>query len=499
MTCLLFLKDTTDFLMKLSCIGEICTTDLLCSMDVTNLYTNIPHDAGLASLKYFLQMNEVPHTEFLLSLAHEVLTKNYFIFQNNFFLQTQGTAMGSPMAPNYANLFMGKFEQDFIYESNPFNQYLKVWYRYIDDIFFVWSGSEDELIVFHDYVNSRLPSIKFTLTYDCRTLPFLDVLVKKLDNTIQTEIYRKETDRNSFLHYQSFHPPSLKRSLPYSQLLRVRRICSNDEDFERQAGELCQRFIDRGYTHNLVRDCVERARSVQRTDLMTKRTDQVKSNNTPVTCVSTYGHISNSLKNIVQRHWHILSSDPHIGQTFQNLPRTCYKRAPSLRDRLVRSHLPAHPQAPFPFKIPHGNFKCLNCAACNFMLTDNTFTHPKTGRVYKVKGRITCLSTFIVYLLTCPCGLLYVGKTKRQLKTRIFEHKCAIRKNDEKSSVARHFNSEGHNANMLRFMGLECVGRSSRGGDRENRLLQREAWYIFNFNTCIPNGMNEDLSLSCFL
>jgi len=44
------------------------------------------------------------------------------------------------------------------------------------------------------------------------------------------------------------------------------------------------------------------------------------------------------------------------------------------------------------------------------MLTDNSFTHPKIGKIHKVKGRIACVSTFIVYLLTCPCGLLYVGK-----------------------------------------------------------------------------------------
>ena len=111
----------------------------------------------------------------------------------------------------------------------------------------------------------------------------------------------------------------------------------------------------------------------------------------------------------------------------------------------VRLHLPAAAQSPFPFRIPHGRFKCFNCVACNFMLTEKVFTHPITSRICKVKGRITCLSTSIVYL---PCGLLYVGKTKRQLWTRIFEHKCAIRKNDVNSSVA-----------------LELVNRLPRRGD----------------------------------
>lgn len=495
-----FLKDTTDFLVKLSGIGEVNETDLLCSMDVTSLYTNIPHDAGLAALEYYLQTNQVPHADFLLSLANEVLKKNYFMFQNRFFLQTQGTAMGSPMAPNYANLFMGKFEHDFIYNDNGFKQHLKGYYRFIDDLFFLWTGPKEELLAFNDYVNSRLPSIKFTLSYDDKTMPFLDVLVKKVDNAIHTEIYRKDTDRNTFLHYQSYHPPSLKRSLPHSQLLRVRRICNNDAAFEQQAGELCERFRDRGYAGALVDSCLERVRNIQRSDLLTSNSGRKSSKNTsPVTLVSTYGHISNDMKSIVQRHWHILQSDPNIGTAFQDPPRSCYKRAPSLRDKLVRSHLPASTRPSFPFSIPQGNFKCFSCAACNFMLTDKEFTHPKTGKTYTVKGRITCLSTFVVYLLTCPCGLLYVGKTKRQLKTRIFEHKSSIRRNDDKSSVARHFHSAGHDANMLKFMGLEVVNRSPRGGDRDNHLLQREAWYIFSLNTCIPNGMNEDLQLSCFL
>lgn len=485
--------------MKLSCIGEVNATDLLCSMDVTSLYTNIPHDAGLTALEYYLQINRVPYADFLLSLANEVLKKNYFMFQNSFFLQIQGTAMGSPMAPNYANLFMGKFEHDFIYNDNPFKQHLKVFYRFIDDLFFLWTGSKEELLAFNDYVNTRLPSIKFTLSYDQNVMPFLDVLVKKVDNVLHTEIYRKDTDRNTFLHYQSYHPPSLKRSLPYSQLLRVRRICNNEAVFEQQAGELCERFRDRGYAGHLLDNCLERVRNIQRSDLLTNSARHNRSNIIPpVTLVSTYGHISNDLKTIVQRHWHILQSDPNIGNSFQDLPRSCYKRAPSLRDKLVRSHLPASTQS-FPPRVLQGNFKCFNCAACNFMLTEKEFTHSKTGKTYKVKGRITCLSTFVVYLLTCPCGILYVGKTKRQLKTRIFEHKCSIRKNDEKSSVARHFQSAGHDASMLKFMGLEMVHRSPRGGNRENHLLQREAWYIFNLNTCIPNGMNEELSLTCFL
>lgn len=115
---------------------------MLCTMDVTSLYTNIPHSAGLAAVEYYLQINQVPHTEFLLTLTRNVLVKNYFMFQ--YCLQTQGTAMGSPVASNYTNLFMGKFEHDFIYSNNPFKQHIKVWYRYMDNVLFIWLGSNTE-------------------------------------------------------------------------------------------------------------------------------------------------------------------------------------------------------------------------------------------------------------------------------------------------------------------------------------------------------------------
>lgn len=85
---------------------------------------------------------------------------------------------------------------------------------------------------------------------------------------------------------------------------------------------------------------------------------------------------------------------------------------------------------------------------------------------------------FVVYLLKCPCGVCYVGRTKRELKIRVSEHKSSIRNRDEKSSVARHFNTAGHDVCSLRFQGIEEVRPVKRGRDRERRLLQREAFWI---------------------
>ena len=123
----------------------------------------------------------------------------------------------------------------------------------------------------------------------------------------------------------------------------------------------------------------------------------------------------------------------------------------------------------------------------------------RTGQKVKVKGRITCRTKYVVYLIKCPCGYCYVGKTKRELRTRITEHKSNIRTKDEKSPIARHFNSIGHDICTMRFQGIESVNPLKRGGDRDRLLLQREAFWIHSLNTEYPKGLNEELMLNCFL
>ena len=55
-----------------------------------------------------------------MSLTKFTLKSNYFMFENKYYLQNQGTSMGSPFAPYYANLFMGLWEDRHIFNNNPF-------------------------------------------------------------------------------------------------------------------------------------------------------------------------------------------------------------------------------------------------------------------------------------------------------------------------------------------------------------------------------------------
>eukprot|EP00061_Rhincodon_typus_P009810 g33598.t1 len=82
-------------------------------MDVLPLYTSIPHNDGIAATDSVLNTNNCQFLDAILQLIHFNLDHNIFTFDNQFFIQTHGTAMGTNFAPQYANVFMHKFEQDF--------------------------------------------------------------------------------------------------------------------------------------------------------------------------------------------------------------------------------------------------------------------------------------------------------------------------------------------------------------------------------------------------
>ncbi len=92
---------------------------------------------------------------------------------------------------------------------------------------------------------------------------------------------------------------------------------------------------------------------------------------------------------------------------------------------------------------------------------------------------------------------LYVGKTTRALRTRMIEHTSAIRRPDDTSSISHHFKSANHSLSDMKFLGIERILPHRRGGDRDKNLLQREAFWIFELKSLFPEGMNEELELSC--
>ena len=149
-----------------SCKCSLCTKgSILVTLDVTSLYSNIPHNDGIKACEQFLtskHSNSGISTESVCELISTVLTKSRFHFNDDNYLQTMGCAMGTKMAHGFASLFMGKFEED---KLNQYHRQHLIWLRFLDDIFLIWEYSEEELLYFMKYPNIAYPSIKFTYQY----------------------------------------------------------------------------------------------------------------------------------------------------------------------------------------------------------------------------------------------------------------------------------------------------------------------------------------------
>ena len=116
------------------------TCPQLVTCDVKSLYTNIPHDEGMESClaaldRHYGKNIPLPLPD-LQHMFNFILKSNYLTFNDKFYLQTHGTAMGSSFAPEYANIFLGYLEK-MLLEQAPNNHTPTLWIRFIDDILFI--------------------------------------------------------------------------------------------------------------------------------------------------------------------------------------------------------------------------------------------------------------------------------------------------------------------------------------------------------------------------
>ncbi|KAJ7341592.1 hypothetical protein JRQ81_005884, partial [Phrynocephalus forsythii] len=107
-----YVRETTDFLRKLQSTQNFPDNNILATMDVEALCTNIQHKDGLQTITNTIQNKEESHI--ITTLCDFVLTHNYFTFDNKTYLQINRTAMETPMAPQYSNIFMADLEQRFV-------------------------------------------------------------------------------------------------------------------------------------------------------------------------------------------------------------------------------------------------------------------------------------------------------------------------------------------------------------------------------------------------
>ncbi len=467
-----FVQDTTDFLSRLHALGDLPENILLATMDVKALYTNIPHCDGLQAIKDSL--SDVQVGEAACDLAKFVLEHNYFSFGSCFYWQCSGTAMGTKMAPNYANVFMSRLEEQFLGQCQlePF-----LYLRYIDDIFIIWHHGRATLEIFLNSFNSFHSTIKFTHEISSQTVNFLDVKVSVASRRLSTTLYRKPTDVVSYLHHKSFHPPGTFKSVVHSQLLRLKRICSSESDFKSESDQLCQTFLGLNYDPLVISTQLSRIEKIPREDLLEYKNKQSTGR---IPLVLTFTPQILKIRSIARELQPLLTADERLGKIFPQPPILALRQPRNIGQGIIRSSLPG-PGATANCTNPCGSGRCQLCRHIN---TSDHVRAPN-GQTAWVRGSFHCNSVNVVYAISCRvCDSIYIGQTGRSLRDRLNNHKSDIRRNDTSKPVSEHFCSAGHSLADL----LVCVLRGGIFTNRRSRETE-ESRLISRLGT-IATGMN---------
>jgi len=326
--CESYIRDTKDFLNKLKSIDKLPENSVLVTMDVASLYTNISHKEGAQACFEKLETRtkkRVP-SGVLKQLIILVLSNNVFKFGDKIYRRIKGTAMGTPMAPNYANLFMDKFEREMLcdfekqYGFRPF-----VWYRYIDDIFFVWTAGEESLTCFIQFVQNYSTAqnmestMKFEVNISSLMVNFLDVKVYLRNGYLQTTLFTKPTDAHIYLNASSNHPSHVIKNLPKGQFIRVRRICSEKAEYFSHARQMLQYFLLRGYSESILKKTLQEVSCISRDELLMDKPSSAPKD-PQVIYVSEYHPALKQLPTILKRHHHVLKNDKKLYKHFPEPP-----------------------------------------------------------------------------------------------------------------------------------------------------------------------------------
>ena len=337
------------------------------SFDVESLFTNIPLEECVnLAVDYISKGNpdlQLTKTE-LRNLFNFATAQTHFLFKGSFFDQIDGVAMGSPLAPVLANLFMGHHER--IWLENYKASSILLYQRYVDDTFCLFD-TEHDATLFFDYINDRHPNIRFTMEKEMdKKIPFLDVLI---DNSQPlspiTRIYRKKTFTGLLTNYFSFTPFSYKLGLIRTLVDRTYKINNTWVGFHEDIKKLLLILRKNLFPSHIVERVIKQY--IIKTQTLS---------NTPASPPSNPTHFFKL---------------PYVGPfsiVAQNRLRKLLKRYCNNLD----------------VKLPFSSFKIRN--------------------MFSVKDPVPVeLCSNVVYKFTCAsCNSCYVGETNRHLSTRIREH-----------------------------------------------------------------------------
>ena len=383
-------KDTFDFLRKIKDVN--IQNKVMSSLDVKSLFTNIPVDFTVNLILDSIFINDVKKFQGLNRQQLKKLLKwscsgTVFQFNEELFEQTDGVAMGSPIAPLMADICMNWV----IGKCELFNEKPVILLRYVDDIFCVF---DSKLILnqFYNKINAVHPNIRFSVEMEHNNqLAFLDVLLTKCHNVLETTVFRKKTNTGLYMKWSSLCPIKYKRNLINCLLERSYRICSSYLIMHREFQNITNMMLSNEYPIEFIQNQIRHFLNKKFSKNVIPRTDSTQKQNVP---------------RLIIKLPFVGNSSMHIEKELQSF----FRRKLSDKVKLMIVH---------------------NCHAI--------------GNMFKHKDKQPLLyRNNVVYKLSCSCGSIYIGQTRRNLQSRMDEHN-PMAKHQQQSDVIKHLSENpGH-------------------------------------------------------
>ena len=368
-------QDSFTFVEEIQKVSK--TNHFMVSFDVVSLFTNIPlNETIVLAIDYiFKHRHDLTVSRSELKCLFEFATKQtHFLFNGDLFDQIDGVAMGSPLGPALANLFMGYHESNWL--SNDMSSGIQLYKRYVDDIFCLFSD-ENQIDTFFNFINNQHPNIKFTFEKQIKEiLPFLDISIKSNEDfTFSTTTFRKKTYTGLLLNFFSFTPSGYKVGLIKTLIDRAYKINSSWISFDVDCNAIKNTLQKNNFPLNMVNSGIRAY-----LDSLHEQKEQVQ--NPPET-----------------RFFKLPFTGKYSSYTKKKLQNVLEKYCKDISVKLV-------------------------------------FTTFKIGSMFSLKDSIpNALKSNVVYKFSCAsCNACYVGETTRHLATRIKEHL----RSDMNSHVYKH-------------------------------------------------------------
>ena len=230
-----------DFLQYLKGI-QLGPDEVIISYDVKVLFTSVPIQPALTIIEILLEEDPGLQERTLMTVKNIIcllefcLKSTYFTFQNQYYEQVEGAAVGSPISPIVANLSMENFETRAI-SISP--QCPLMWKRFVDDTCVIIKEAHKQ--EFLEHIHSIDPHIQFT-SEDSKadgSMHFLDMLITPTENgRLNTTVYRKPTHTDMYLKWDSHYPISSKYSVIGTPHHRAKTVCSSPNMLQREEEHL---------------------------------------------------------------------------------------------------------------------------------------------------------------------------------------------------------------------------------------------------------------------